>query len=104
VGQTSDPPDVEFHPIEITAGQPPTRRSKASSLGGLKSVVSTSEAQELNKTEAQRLSMLKTQQIAQEYLPYIHLFTPLFINSSTRDHDPKCKILCLAAHFHESKL
>ncbi|MBW4638694.1 MAG: ABC transporter substrate-binding protein [Gloeocapsa sp. UFS-A4-WI-NPMV-4B04] len=75
-------PDGEFHPFnqKPTAGQPPIQGREVAPWEAEIGRLYIEGAQELDETKRKAI-YAKTQQIAQEYLPYIHLFTPLSLTA-----------------------
>jgi peptide/nickel transport system substrate-binding protein len=75
-------PDGEFHPFnqKPTAGQPPIEGREVAPWEAEIGRLYIEGAQELDETKRKAI-YAKTQQIAQEYLPYIHLFTPLSLTA-----------------------
>lgn len=75
-------PDGEFHPFnqKPTAGQPPIEGREVADWEAEIGRLYIEGAQELD--EAKRKAIYgETQRIASEYLPYIHLFTPLSLTA-----------------------
>lgn len=75
-------PDGEFHPFnqKPTAGQPPIEGREVAPWEAEIGRLYIEGAQELDETKRKAI-YAQTQQIAQEYLPYIHLFTPLSLTA-----------------------
>ena len=75
-------PDGEFHPFnqKTTAGQPPIEGREVADWEAEIGRLYIKGAQELDETKRKAIYW-ETQRIAQEYLPYIHLFTPLSLTA-----------------------
>lgn len=75
-------PDGEFHPFnqKPTAGQPPIEGREVAPWEAEIGRLYIEGAQELDQTKRKEI-YAQTQRIAQEYLPYIHLFTPLSLTA-----------------------
>ena len=75
-------PDGEFHPFnqKPTAGQPPIEGREVADWEAEIGRLYIEGAQELDEQERKAIYS-ETQRIAQEYLPYIHLFTPLSLTA-----------------------
>lgn len=79
-------PDGEFHPFnqKPTAGQPPIEGREVAPWEAEIGRLYVEGAQELDE-EKRKQYYYEAQRIAQENLPYIHLFTPLSL-TGVRDH------------------
>lgn len=79
-------PDGEFHPFnqKPTAGQPPIQGREVAPWEAEIGRLYIEGAQELDPVKRKQI-YAQTQQLAQENLPYIHLFTPLSLEA-IRDH------------------
>ncbi len=75
-------PDGEFHPFnqKPTAGQPPIEGREVAPWEAEIGRLYIEGAQELDQTKRKQI-YAQTQSLAQEYLPYIHLFTPLSLDA-----------------------
>lgn len=75
-------PDGEFHPFnqKPTAGQPPIQGREVAPWEAEIGRLYIEGAQELDEAKRKEIYW-ETQRIAAEYLPYIHLFTPLSLGA-----------------------
>jgi peptide/nickel transport system substrate-binding protein len=75
-------PDGEFHPFnqKPTAGQPPIEGREVAPWEAEIGRLYIEGAQELDEVKRKEI-YAQTQRLAQEYLPYIHLFTPLSLEA-----------------------